>query len=262
MKRRVSYTCNQSNHMRTAKPAARRVTCGILLALVAAASADGRADGETAPDAVEFGLSATWDNRYVTEGRDNLDGDALIGAAAEATFKGLACGVWYGASPSADYRELNLGVTYTVAWKGVEAYASLTHLRFLSDDDHDTECGAGVSYAGLPAGLTAGIDGYHSFAADGAFFETFLGGDYAVCEWLTLAPAAVLGWNAGYIADGHDGANHFALSLEASTPLTGNVDLVLRLAYSWALDAEPERYPGDEGLKDFASVGVAVRAAF
>ncbi|AKJ64794.1 hypothetical protein L21SP4_01551 [Kiritimatiella glycovorans] len=122
--------------------------------------------------------------------------------------------------------------------------------------------GIGFSYSGLPAGLADGIDGYYSFEAEGAFFEASMGGEYEVMDRLTLAPSAVLGWNSGYIADGHDGANHFALSLEAITPLKDGLDLVATFAYSWAIDADPEPYPGDEALENFPFAGVALRATF
>jgi hypothetical protein len=150
----------------------------------------------------------------------------------------------------------------SVEWKDLEAYVSSTHLRFLADEEDDNEIGVGFAYSGLPAGLAVGLDGYYSFDAEGAFLEASIGGEYEVMDKLTLAPSTVLGWNSGYVADGHRGVNHFALSLEAIMPLKDGLDLVGHIAYSWAIDADPARYAGDENLKDLSCVGVAFRATF
>ena len=206
-------------------------------------------------------VAVAWDSRYVSEGRDNLAGDSLAGTTVDASVGGLSFGAWFAASPDTDYREFNLGATYTVGWRDLEAYASFTHLRFLSDEEDDNEVGAGLAYTGLPAGLAIGLDAYHSFEAEGTFLEAWLGGEYEPCGWLMIAPAAVLGWNSGYIAEGHDGANHFSLSMEASVPLKEGLDLAAMVAYTWAIDADPGRYPDDEALEDFLHAGIALRAA-
>lgn len=238
------------------------MTLILLLAFVLTAATGGLADEETATSVMEYGISGTWDSRYVTEGRDNLDGDTLAGITIEAACKGLSLGAWYVSSPDADYREFDAGATYNVELNDIEAYASFTHLCFLTDEEDDNELGAGFSYSGLPVGLAIGIDGYYSFEAEGAFLEASISGEFDVWGRLTLVPSAVLGWNSGYIADGHNGANHVALSLEASAPLKDGLDFVVYAAYSWAIDADFDRYSGDENLKDFPYVGVVLHAAF
>lgn len=220
-----------------------------------------RAGANDATTAGMVDIAVAWDSRYVSEGRDNLAGDSLAGTTVDASFGGLCLGAWVAASPDADYREFNLGATYAVGWRDLEAYVSFTHLRFLSDEEDDNEVGAGLAYTALPVGLAIGLDAYHSFEAEGTFLEASIGGEYAVCDWLTLAPAAVLGWNEGYIADGHDGANHFALAMEASVPLKEDLDLAASVAYTWSIDADPGRYPEDESLEDFLHAGIALRAA-
>jgi len=209
---------------------------------------------------VAYSSAVAWDSHYVSEGRDNLDGDALAGTTVEVSLEGLRLGVWMAASPDADYREFNIGTAYMVGWRALEAYIGFTHLRFLSDEEDDNELGLGLAYNALPAGLSLGLDAYHSFEAKGMFLEAVLGGAYAPATWLTLSPSAVLGWNAGYIADGHDGANHIALSMEASVPLKAGLEMAATIAHTWALDADAGRYPDDESLEDFAHVGLALRA--
>jgi hypothetical protein len=240
----------------------RNMAIGVLVAASLMTATRGLADDEATAAATEFSISGAWESRYATEGRDNLDGDSLAGTTIEAAFKGLSVGAWYASSPDVDYREFDASLTYSVEWNDLEAYISYTHLRFLADEEDDNEIGVGFAYSRLPGGLALGLDSYYSFEAEGAFLEASIGGEYEVLNRLTLAPSAVLGWNSGYISDGHDGANHFMLSCEAIMPIKDGLDLAVTVAYSWAIDADPERYPGDETLADFPSVGVALRAAF
>jgi len=224
----------------------------------------GRAEesGELPPAlALEVNIDLAWESRYVSEGRDNLDGESLAGMTFQAALRGLALGGWYAASPDVDYREFNAFTAYAAEWNGIAAYLSFTHLMFLTEEEHDNEAGGGIAYTALPGDLTLGLDGCYSFEAEGCFYELCLGGEYAV-QRITLAPCAALGLNSGYIADGHDGVNNFTLSIEASTPIREGLDLAVRLAYTWGIDADPAEYPGDENLKDFAYLGVALYAAF
>jgi len=218
--------------------------------------------GEQEPSStLAVSFSAAWDSHYVSEGRDNLDGESLAGTTVEADYKGFSLGGWYAASPDVDYREINIFTAYMVEWEGIEAYVSYTHLMFLTDEEHDNEAGAGIAYTALPGNLALGLDGYYSFEAEGCFYELCLGGEYEV-QRITFAPSAILGLNSGYIADGHDGANNFALLIEASTPIKDGLDLVVHVAYTWGMDSDPEKYPGDETLNDFAYMGVALHATF
>ena len=242
-----------------AKGAVRNMTAAVVAAALSAASC---AEAEGTATAGTVDMAVAWDSRYVSEGRDNLDGESLASATVEASLGGLRLGAWYAASPETDYRELNLGMAYTVESDDLETSIAFTHLRFLTDEEDDNEVGIGLVYAGLPVGLAIGLDAYHSFAAEGSFLEASIGGEYAVCDRLTLAPAAALGWNSGYIADGHDGANHFALSMVAAVPLRDGLGLAATVAYTWAVDADPERHPGDGALGDFLHVGIALRGAF
>jgi hypothetical protein len=241
----------------------RNITLALLMA-VASTTATGVLAEEEAGllDVLDFDISAAWDSRYVSEGRDNLAGDSLAGTTIEAAYEGLSVNVWYASSPDTDYREVNVGTAYTLEWNDWEAYVSYTFLRFLSDKENDNEIGAGLSYSGLPAGFAAGVDGYYSFDAEGAFFETYINRECEVADWLTLTPAAVMGWNAGYMADGHDGANHFALVLEAAVPLKTGLELSGNIAYSFAINDNADKYADDEGLRSMFYGGVALRASF
>lgn len=211
------------------------------------------------PAAVDYSMEFGWESRYVSEGRSNLGDDGLVSTTAEASLKALTVGACYLSSPDTDYTELNLGAELSAAFGDWEGYVGFTHLAFLADDGDDNEVGGGLACTALPAGLAVGLDGYYSFEAEGTFLEASLGGDYAVLDWLSLSPAVAMGFNAGYVADGHDGANHVAATLGAVAELKDGVALEGYVAYTWGIDADAVRHAGDEPLEDAAMVGLALR---
>lgn len=210
----------------------------------------------------EASLTAAYDSAYVSEGRDNLDGDDLFGTTLELGAYGFTGGLWYAHSPNAGYDEFNAFLEYGLEIGGFEVYGGYTYLNFPEDDADDHEVGAGIAYGGLPLGITPAVDWYYSFEAEGSFFEASLSSELEVTEWLAFEPFVVVGFNEGYIADGHDGTNHVAAGLVAAVDVTENIGLSGYVAYNWAIDSDPANNPGDELLEDFLYGGVAITFAF
>jgi hypothetical protein len=216
---------------------------------------------------LEFNITAAWDSRYVSEGRDNLDGNSLLSATVEAAYLGLPfgevlLGSWYGWTPNrAAYAELNLYFEYGFEIGDFSAYAGYNHLHFHPDDLHDNEIGAGVSYA-LPYGLTPGADWVYSSEANGSYFEVYLEGEVEITPWLVLNPAVTTGFNAGYVSDGHSGHNNVAVILGAAIPVGDNVEIGGYVAYTWGVNVAPDRFGDDEILSDFLYGGVSVTLSF
>lgn len=211
---------------------------------------------------LEVALSAGYESRYVSEGRDNLVGDGLLGTTLELGYRGFTGGAWYANSPAADYDELNSWVQYDHALGDFEISVAYTHLRFLSDDTHDNEIGLGLGYRALPWNLSASALGYYSFEAEGTFFELGLNGEYEVKPWLTLSPYLILGINSGYISDGHNGANNLEMGLAAEIPLRDRLSLVVHGSYNFEINSDPGQYAGDESLNNFFHGGVSLRHSF
>lgn len=217
--------------------------------------------------AFAFVANAAWDSRYVLEGRDSLDGDSLFSTTLEAIYQGLPFGeiavaAWYAWTPSSEaYSELNLTALYEFEIENFVGYFGYNHLRFFPDDAHDHEIGGGGAFA-LPYGLSVGAEWLYGFDANGSFFVGFLEGEYEVLPWLALVPSALIGFNAGYIPDGHEGANNAALGLEAVIPIGERVEVGAYAAYNWAIDRDFPNSAGDELLKDFFYGGVQVTLLF
>jgi|TARA_B110000438_G_scaffold295474_1_gene338515 hypothetical protein len=125
----------------------------------------------TDASAISGALSVSWESRYVSEGRDNLDGDALWTTALEAGWENLSAGLWFAKSYDQDYDEFNFDVALSKSFDELEVYLAYTRLEFPFDGSHDDEVGAGLLWSGLPLEIELAVDVYYSFEADGCFAE-------------------------------------------------------------------------------------------
>ncbi|MGB6219807.1 hypothetical protein [Haloferula sp.] len=216
---------------------------------------------EGARGQAEVQIFAGLESRYVSEGRDNLDGAGLVTGTVEAGWEYLSLGAWYANSPDVDYDELQLNAALTKNWGDFEAYVNYTHLRFPLDGEHDNEVGLGAALGGLPAGFVVAVDSYYSFGSSGSFIELTLANEYEINDCLILAPAVVFGMNEGYISDGHNGANHVTLNLAAEYAFTPSFAVTAHAAYNFALNRDV-LLPGDLLLGDFFYAGASLRWTF
>ena len=206
-------------------------------------------------------VTLSYESRYFSEGRDALDGDALYSTNAEFSWENLTGGFWYGRSAGQSYDELQLALAVTHSVGDFEIYGGYTHFRFPVDGAHDNELGAGVSWTGLPHEIVAAVDVYYSFDAQGYFSELSLARDFTLTEKLSLSASGFFGVNQGYVSDGHDGANHFALQLGLSYEITDTVSVHAHGTYSWAIDRDLSA-TGDAQLRDFFHAGIGLELTF
>ena len=209
-----------------------------------------------------FALSAGWESRYFVEGRDTLNRDSIRVYSAEYLWESLTAGVWYGDSPDQPYDELQLAL----AWhhnltEDLEAYISYTHLRFPKDGTHDHDLGLGFAYTGGPWGIEYALDAYYSTRVEGSFAELSASREFELSDKLTSSATLIFGMNQGYVADGHDGANHIAASLGLSYALTESLSLATHATYSWAIDRKVGA-ADDATLRDFFHAGIGLEWAF
>lgn len=203
----------------------------------------------------------SWESRYVSEGRDNLDGDSLFGAGLEFGWGDLSAGLWYGKSYDQDYDEFNFNLTYSKTFEDLEVYVAYTRLEFPFENAHDDEVGAGLFWSGIPFEIGLAADIYYSFDAGGYFAEFALLREFEVSNDLRLELAGVFGVNQGYVADGHDGANHVGLRAGILYAVTESLQISVHLAQSWGIDRDSNLL-GDELLNDFFHGGVGAEWAF
>jgi hypothetical protein len=204
---------------------------------------------------------AGWESRYFSEGRDALDGKSLWTGTLELGYDHFSGGVWYGSSSDQNYDEWQYSLALTQESEGYEFYLGYTYLGFHKDNDSDSEWSAGISYGELPFALEASLDASYSMDAEGTFFEWSTGRKFNPNETLQLSLSGILGWNEGYVSDGHDGLNFFALRTGAKADLSEKLSLVAHGAQSFAVDRDPT-LSGDQLLKDFFHFGLGLEWSF
>ncbi|MBT8119400.1 MAG: hypothetical protein KJN89_06740 [Gammaproteobacteria bacterium] len=194
-----------------------------------------------------------WESRYVTEGRDNLSGESLLSLSSEFVIGEANFIPWYAYSPGANYSELNLNFVYGVLpTDDVAVYLGYNHIRarLSGERANDNEVSLALVHKLVKhVGLAAEI--YHSFEAGGSFLELSAKYNDALNKKLRYGMLAALGTNAGYVADGHTGLNHFQLRVNASYHPIIKAEFYSYLGYNVAINRDVVNYSDDETLSDF-----------
>lgn len=101
----------------------------------------------------------------------------------------------------------------------------------------------------------------HSFDAKGSFMEVAVKYNNAINKQVHYSVQGVLGVNAEYVPDGHNGLNHFQLRANASYHTVKHMELYAYTGYNLAINRDAVKYAGDELLGDFL-LGVLVLHLF
>lgn len=193
-----------------------------------------------------------YESRYISEGRDNLAGKGIYSVSTEFTFKDLTIVPWLAEGVDTNYSEFNVNIVYGFKLdEDMEIYAGYNHLQ--SDESgnqsSDNEISLDMAYF-LDQRLKLTATLYYSFDAEGAFTEIGINKRYQFDNRLSLNIGATVGFNAGYVTDGHDGINHGQLQAGVTYQLMDKMELYAMTAYSAAIDRDVSRYAGDETLSD------------
>lgn len=212
----------------------------------------------------EWNMHFLGESRYVTEGRDNLSGDALVSVSSEFMLGEATFLPWYAASPGADYSELNLNLIYGILpTEDLAVYFGYNHIRAreLGKRANDNEVSLDLVHKLIKrVAVAAGI--YHSFEAGGSFMEMTVKYFDAPYKRAHYSVQAGLGVNAGYVNDGHTGLNHLELRANASYLPVLQVELYAYTGYNAAINRDAIQYAGDELLGDFFWGGVGIAYVF
>ena len=202
-----------------------------------------------------------WESRYFSEGRDALDGKSLWTGSVELGYKHFSGGVWYGRSSNHAYDELQYGISLTQEKNDWSFYAGYTHSVFSKEDESDDEWSFGIAYDDLPYSLGTSIDGTYSMDAKGFFYEWSTYHEFSLGEKSAALITGMLGLNDGYVSDGNDGANFYALSAEVDRKLSENYLVFCHVMQSFAIDRDLT-LAGDDQLEDFFHFGLGLQLNF
>lgn len=212
----------------------------------------------------EWHAHLLWESRYVTEGRDNLSGKGLLSASTEFSIDEFSVVPWIAAGDNAGYTEFNLNVVNgsrltekLVLYLGYNyIYAKAPEGEF-----NDNEISLDLVYKWLEhVNLLTSV--YHSFDAGGSFMEAAVKYSDKINKKVYYSMQGVLGINADYIPDGHNGVNHFQLRTSASYHPGRQIEVYAYAAYNIAINQDAMTYAGDELLRDFFWGGIGFTYLF
>jgi len=203
-----------------------------------------------------------WESRYVSEGRDNLDGAGIQTAIIDIEYGFFELLLWNRWGYDSEYDELNIIPTLNYELNNFKAYLNYNRKQFFEDGESENDVGSGISYHGLPYDGFLGFDWYHSFEADGSFYRLSLGSNFEPVQKVSLAPTFIFGINNNYISDGHDGANHVSLRLNGEYEIAKQFKLHGYIRYNIEIDSDPNSFAGDKLLNDFFWGGIGFDVTF
>ncbi len=205
-----------------------------------------------------------WESRYVTEGRDNLSGDAMTSVSSEFTLNGLSIVPWFASSPVANYKEIDLNIVYShTLSETLEMYLGYTGI--ITDDKtshaRDNELSFDLAYDWNKR-LSTLASMYYSFDAAGSFLTLVTKYIHPVDGSMHFNAQAIIGANAGYISDGHSGVNYIQALLSFANEFSDRLEIYTYAAYNRAINRNAVAYAGDVLLDNFVWGGLGATYRF
>ena len=83
----------------------------------------------------------------------------------------------------------------------------------------------------------------------------------SVTEEFELEYTGVLGWNEGFVSDGHDGLNHFSLGVSTGKEISSFAAISLHAVQTWPINRDLNK-ADDLLLRETFHFGISVEANF
>ena len=182
------------------------------------------------PNGYELSLAA--DSKYISEGRDTLNGEGLLSVLLMAEISGgLSAGVWHADGINTDYSETKFSLIYQAEFDILELEVGYTRLRF-DQDPGDNEFNVAAISNSLMLELSANV--VYATQTGGAFVETQIQKEFEFAKHMTLSPYLMLNLDYGFASDTHNGINNYQLGLEYRARLVGSAEISAYVAHSFA----------------------------
>lgn len=205
-----------------------------------------------------------WESRYVTEGRDNLSGKGIYSVSTELNYNDITIVPWIADAINTDYSEFNLNIVYaTKLLENLEFFVGYNHIqaRVSGISLNDNEINFDLAYF-YDKQFQIVTNIYYSFDAEGAFAEVAIKKGYRIDNKISINLRAVLGFNYGYVVDGHNGINHSQILARVSYQAIDKMEVYVYTSYSLAINRDSNHYTGDELLRDLFWGGAGLSYRF
>ena len=179
-------------------------------------------------------VTSAWENKYVSEGRDNLESGGLFSFDIFTTWQQLTLGGWFAQGDSQSYQEVNLYIEYGFEFYSFDSYINYTRLEFPKENEKDNEYAIGLAYSEL-TNITPSIDYTWSSNSDGGFLELSLNARLDLQKpHVVINPYILQAFDFGYATSDHDGPNNLQVGIEAMINLNNYARLSLHVNHSFA----------------------------
>jgi hypothetical protein len=174
-------------------------------------------------------VSVGFDNRYISEGRDNLQSGGIYWASWAKEFNdNVLFASTYGWSEEgiSNYDELNLTLIYQNSWAGIGYSFSATRIEFFADDLSDNEIGLDLTWL-TQSGAEPFFNFVYSTEQNGYFTTLGVSTQYQLNPKVTLAPYLSGSYDNGYIVEANSG--YTSTNVGAVMTFSWNQSLLINL---------------------------------
>lgn len=195
---------------------------------------------------LHINLDTTWANRYLAEGRESFGSEGIFSAAVAVTYGDFSFESWNGFSDESSKREIELTLAYTLSMIPLAPTVGITHINDIGGEPE----GWDFSFC-LEGEIAYGIEWETSLNYGlnqrGAYLETGLHKTF-ITPWVNITAGSHLGSNFGYVEEGHDGPDHFALQLELSQEVIGGLEIHGGISHYTPINRRESSHPEDDSL--------------
>lgn len=204
-----------------------------------------------------------WESRYMTEGRDNLSGKSIYSLSTELTYNDFSFVPWVAEGINTDYSELNLNIIYAAKlYQNLDVFVAynLIQSQESATTTNDNEISLDLAYFhNKHFYLLATF--YYSYDTEGAFSELAIKKAYRVHN-ISMSLKGILGFNGGYVTNGHNGINNAQLRANFSYHIKKSIEAYAYASYSSAINRDTVNYADDELLRDLLWYGIGLSYRF
>jgi len=177
-------------------------------------------------------FSTAYASRYITEGRDNLNGNGIATLYADLQWQSpWSVILWHGEAAGSDYDETNITLAYNTSFSFINAQIALN--KVYADNSPDDE-EISVTLDSSWRGVTFSVNSVYSNFTSGYFhsFSTL----YAISlsKNISLSPYLEIGFDNGYANDTYNGHSHNQIGLNAAYNLQDKLRIETNIAHSFA----------------------------
>lgn len=189
---------------------------------------------QSALNNMKISFSNSFESKYVSEGRNNLESGGLYSINTGISFHWFNINMWYGTGLRCDHRELQLSAGLSFDLSDIGFNLGFTDLSCLHDHTNDREFYMEFSYNKFKW-LTPTLMNVYSFEAEGSFLELLLEFNVPVQnEHLGVTPFLLKGFDLGFVEDTIC-LNHILTGFAISYQLIDNLSINGYVAYTFGV---------------------------